>query len=50
MAGARCEMPPVVNTHDGNERRVGVEIELSGFSYARFLEIIGEHFVCRAVL
>ncbi|MAL97782.1 amidoligase family protein [Hydrocarboniclastica marina] len=44
MAGARCEMPPVVNTHDGNERRVGVEIELSGFSYARFLEIIGEHF------
>lgn len=45
MAGTiSCEMPPVSNTQEGKERRVGVEIELSGFSYARFLEVVGEFF------
>lgn len=39
-----CEMPPVCKTREGKERRVGVEIELSGFTYSRFLEVVGDFF------
>jgi hypothetical protein len=45
MAGMiHCELPPVPQTREGKERRVGVEIEMSGFSYARFLEVVGDFF------
>lgn len=45
MSGStQCELPPVSQTREGKERRVGVEIELSGFSYVRFLEVVGEYF------
>lgn len=40
----RCIMPPVLKTREGKERRVGVEIELSGFTYARFLRVVGDFF------
>lgn len=30
---SRCKLPDIVNTDDGKERRVGVEIELSGLGY-----------------
>ena len=29
----RCRLPDILKTDDGKERRVGVEIELSGLGY-----------------
>lgn len=39
-----CELPPAPQTREGKERRVGVEVELSGFTYTRFLDVVGEFF------
>lgn len=33
----RCRMPDILNTKDGPERRVGVEIELSGLGYEQLV-------------
>ncbi|MCK0163816.1 amidoligase family protein [Marinobacter sp. S6332] len=36
------KMPDIMNTADGNERRVGVEIELSGLGYLQLVELVGK--------
>lgn len=35
-------MPDIINTADGNERRVGVEIELSGLGYQQLVDLAAE--------
>lgn len=35
----RCRMPDILNTKDGSERRVGVEIELSGLGYEELVSL-----------
>lgn len=43
MASASaCRMPSIRNTHSGDERRVGVEIEISGLSYERLVALCAE--------
>lgn len=37
-----CNMPDILNTSDGNERRVGVEIELSGLGYQQLVDLAAE--------
>lgn len=37
-----CNMPDILNTNDGNERRVGVEIELSGLGYQQLVNLAAE--------
>jgi len=37
-----CRMPDILRTASGDERRVGVEIELSGLSYDALVELTGE--------
>ncbi|GGE58267.1 hypothetical protein GCM10011533_08510 [Streptosporangium jomthongense] len=37
-----CKLPDIRNTSDGNERRVGVEIELSGLGYAQLVGLVAE--------
>lgn len=34
-----CRMPDILNTTDGQERRVGVEIELSGLGYEQLVDL-----------
>lgn len=34
-----CKMPDIINTTDGRERRVGVEIELSGLGYQQLVDL-----------
>ncbi|RBW50061.1 amidoligase family protein [Marinobacter sp. F3R11] len=34
-----CKMPDILNTTDGQERRVGVEIELSGLGYEQLVSL-----------
>lgn len=35
-----CNMPDVLNTDEGDERRVGIEIELSGLSYEALVRLV----------
>ncbi|MDO6823660.1 amidoligase family protein [Marinobacter sp. 1_MG-2023] len=37
-----CKMPDILKTTDGKERRVGVEIELSGLGYEQLVSIVAE--------
>jgi len=37
-----CKLPDILNTADGKERRVGVEIELSGFGYEQLVNLVAE--------
>ncbi|MEX2475815.1 amidoligase family protein [Marinobacter sp.] len=37
-----CRMPDILRTESGEERRVGVEIELSGLSYGALVELAGK--------
>lgn len=37
-----CNMPDILNTSDGTERRVGVEIELSGLGYQQLVNLASE--------
>ncbi|MGO1463530.1 MAG: amidoligase family protein [Marinobacter sp.] len=37
-----CKMPDILNTSDGKERRVGVEIELSGLGYQQLVTLAAE--------
>ncbi|MGO1501035.1 MAG: amidoligase family protein [Marinobacter sp.] len=37
-----CRMPDILNTIDGTERRVGVEIELSGLGYQQLVDLVAE--------
>ncbi|MDI9245927.1 amidoligase family protein [Marinobacter sp. CHS3-4] len=36
---SRCRMPDILNTKDGSERKVGVEIELSGLGYEQLVKL-----------
>lgn len=38
----RCAMPDILNTRDGSERKVGIEIELSGLSYVQLVKLSSE--------
>ena len=40
MTQANCRMPDILNTADGEERRVGVEIELSGLGYDELVRVM----------
>ena len=35
----RCSMPDIMRTDDGKERKVGVEIELSGLGYEALVSL-----------
>ncbi|TGN41209.1 amidoligase family protein [Marinobacter confluentis] len=35
----RCRMPDILNTREGSERKVGVEIELSGLGYEQLVSL-----------
>ncbi len=35
----RCRMPDIMNTQEGKERQVGVEVELSGLGYDELVEL-----------
>ena len=35
----RCNMPDIMNTCDGSERKVGVEVELSGLGYEELVSL-----------
>lgn len=37
-----CRMPSILNNQDGEERRVGVEIEISGLSYDSLVRLCGK--------
>jgi hypothetical protein len=37
-----CKMPDILNTTDGKQRRVGVEIELSGLGYGQLVSLVAE--------
>lgn len=37
-----CNMPDILNTRDGKQRRVGVEIELSGLGYKALVENVAQ--------
>lgn len=45
-----CKMPDILNTIDGNERRVGVEIELSGLGYQQLVSLAEELLEGKATL
>lgn len=45
-----CKLPDIVNTFDGKERRVGVEIELSGLGYEQLVNLVAELLGGKAVL
>jgi len=45
-----CKMPDILNTTAGKERRVGVEIELSGLGYEQLVTLVGELLGGKAVL
>lgn len=38
----RCRMPDILNTTDGSQRRVGIEIELSGLGYEKLVDLAGK--------
>lgn len=35
-----CKMPDIMNTEGGDERRVGIEIELSGLGYDALVKLV----------
>jgi hypothetical protein len=39
-SAANCRMPDIMTTSDGEERRVGVEIEFSGIGYEPLVELV----------
>lgn len=41
-AAKACRMPSIRNTHEGSERRVGVEIEFTGLPYEEFVTLIAK--------
>lgn len=45
-----CKMPEILNTTAGKERRVGVEIELSGLGYEQLVNLAAELLGGKAVL
>lgn len=37
-----CRLPDILNTEQGQQRRVGIEIELSGLGYKALVELVGQ--------
>lgn len=50
MHSSRCNTPDIVNTAEGEERRVGVEIELSGLGYEQLVNLVAHMLDGEAVL